>query len=362
MRQSPLCKRPRARAFTLVELLVVIGIIAVLIGILLPALNKARRSANTTQCASNMRMIALGMLNYISNHKGVLPPAMVTKSSIDGAGNSDTTNPFPDGWFWAAELMRLKYVQAPNLLSGANGDKQFHFEKASVFRCPEGNLPEDTTPFAGLSAATKGDYPADRKNSIPINGGIANSPRFDGGEPYSVASWYQLCAISSGNRVAYVGGDPSHVPGDDKVPADAPFVFFDQNKNGKPAPEAGTGMGGQLAVPGYTRKTSRIRHSDTMCMIAEAAYMNWMMGSTGFKPASSTVNGETQWMTPLAARHGKRSANGNNGYTNMAFFDGHVALLDTQPINDYVDKSTGQGGGPNIPQSLGVTFTLSQNR
>jgi prepilin-type N-terminal cleavage/methylation domain-containing protein/prepilin-type processing-associated H-X9-DG protein len=355
MRQQLICKRHRARAatpgFTLVELLVVIGIIAVLIGILLPALNRARRSANTTQCASNMRMIALGMLNYISNHKGTLPPAMVTKSSIDGAGNSDPTNPFPDGWFWAAELMRQKYVQAPNLLTGNPGDKSFHYEKASVFRCPEGNLPEDTAPFAGLSASTKGDYPADRKNSIPVNGGIANSPRLDGSEPYSIASWYELCAISSGNKAAYVGGS-----------ADAPFVFFDQNKNGKPAPEAGTGMGGQLAVPGYTRKTSRIKHSDNLCMIAEAGYLNWMMGSTGFTPASTVVNGETEWMTTIAARHGKRSANGNNGYTNIAFFDGHVSLVDTQPINDYVDKTTGQGGGPNIPQSLGVTFTLSQNR
>src|SRR4051794_40796785 len=102
MRQSTSQSPPRQHAVTLVELLVVIGIIAILIGVLLPALNKARRSANTTQCASNMRMIALGMINYISNHKGVLPPAMVTKSSTDGAGNSDPTNPFPDGWFWAA--------------------------------------------------------------------------------------------------------------------------------------------------------------------------------------------------------------------------------------------------------------------
>ena len=46
-----------------------------------------------------MHQIALAMLNYISNHKGTLPPAMVTKSSIDGAGNNDPTNPFPDGWF-----------------------------------------------------------------------------------------------------------------------------------------------------------------------------------------------------------------------------------------------------------------------
>ena len=68
-RQSPR-PRHRARAFTLVELLVVIGIIAVLIAILLPALNAARRQANTAKCASNMRQIAQAILSYTISNKG----------------------------------------------------------------------------------------------------------------------------------------------------------------------------------------------------------------------------------------------------------------------------------------------------
>jgi prepilin-type N-terminal cleavage/methylation domain-containing protein/prepilin-type processing-associated H-X9-DG protein len=66
-------RAPLQRAFTLVELLVVIGIIAVLIALLMPALSAARRHAQTIQCGSNLRSIGQAMQQYANDFKGRVP-------------------------------------------------------------------------------------------------------------------------------------------------------------------------------------------------------------------------------------------------------------------------------------------------
>jgi len=99
-------RQDRPSAFTLVELLVVIGIIAILISILLPALNNARNKANAIKCASNMRQIYIFCSMFAGENKGRLPaPALV--DDLAGMPDVDTTRAFAQvgaGQYGVADL------------------------------------------------------------------------------------------------------------------------------------------------------------------------------------------------------------------------------------------------------------------
>jgi prepilin-type N-terminal cleavage/methylation domain-containing protein/prepilin-type processing-associated H-X9-DG protein len=99
--------QPRqTKGFTLVELLVVIGIIALLISILLPSLNRARETANRVKCSSNLRQIGTAMQLYANENKGLFPRTIIqtnlasvipTWGTVSGsaAGGSPATNADP---------------------------------------------------------------------------------------------------------------------------------------------------------------------------------------------------------------------------------------------------------------------------
>ena len=113
--------RTKRTAFTLVELLVVIGIIAVLIGILLPALQRARRAANSTKCLSNLRQIALASTMYSNDFKSFI----VQPVQYDASFNPTTV-------FWFQRLSN--YLNKKQSRQGTFDTSQV---SAAISGCPE---------------------------------------------------------------------------------------------------------------------------------------------------------------------------------------------------------------------------------
>jgi len=288
----------RRGGFTLVELLVVIGIIALLISVLLPALNKARRSAATVQCASNMRQVSLAMIQYINANKGHIPPAAI--QVMPGV--------YPNGWWWASELVKQGYIKAPSVYTNP-GDTVKKFERKNPFRCPEGVDEDD-------SAGGGGDYPTDAKNNAYriVNDGSPGAQA----EGFAVPTWY-MPNCRNLSVTGAVAGDPAlsiSGPGARQTP----FLYFNSNN---PL---------NLVSPAWQRTMGQIHKSSELMMLVEASNENW------FDQTASTKYPTSVFLRRLGARHGKLTADGANAFTNFAFFDGHVALYPTADFENPKDK------------------------
>jgi len=144
--------RQRRKAFTLVELLVVIGIIAVLIGILLPALGRARESANAIKCSSNLRTIGQGLAMYVAENKQTFPAAYIYEG-MQINGNIQTPDAAINGYVhWSSFLYGTKNKRDPSIFRSSYGWE--------AFQCPsieKGGLPPTNTTPENLDAGQSND-------------------------------------------------------------------------------------------------------------------------------------------------------------------------------------------------------------
>jgi len=207
------CPHPGPRpAFTLIELLVVIAIIAVLIGLLLPAVQKVREAAAMTVCRNNLKQMALGTMNY-HDAAGTFPAGSVCRQGNQtgtGPGNANTTSYYDT---WAITL--LPYVEqgnvwslwnpsmpniAPDAVAGANF-AAMRQSYVAVYTCP-------VDVSAGVGFAP---YPPDSGNDYLTNtasGPSGSGPYKNGPYPKFMPATYR--AVSG---ATYGGSDWWSKPG-----------------------------------------------------------------------------------------------------------------------------------------------------
>ena len=282
-------KRSEVLAFTLVELLVVIGIIAVLISVLLPTLAGARRAAETAQCLSNLRQIGQGMAMYTSEHLGWGIPGFVRQQPAGGRGEET----------WATILVVKKYIRSADQMEfvkpepgeSTPGDTAWFSEGSAgntVFRCPSGTNTQNDGP--NVIPKSKTDDPNSwfwRRQSL-LDAGVTAS------QPISpiVDTWYAFNGVLPSNSDLQAGRGqdawPMRTLGHFRT-AQAPF------------------KAGQIVGPMI--KASKIKKAGEMAMIYDGIQMH-----------DFNTN-------KIAARHGRGKTQ-----TNFLFADGHAETVPSKSL------------------------------
>jgi prepilin-type N-terminal cleavage/methylation domain-containing protein/prepilin-type processing-associated H-X9-DG protein len=285
------------RAFTLVEILVVIAIIGVLVALLLPAVQAARESARRMQCQSNLKQIGLALLNYESSHK-VFPPGYI--SQVDKDGND--TGP---GWGWATLI--LPQMEEANLFN------QIHLD-----------LPiEDSSNKSARLAEVPGYFcPTEDYRHMWI------AKRSDG---------TPICEVAESNYVGVFGTTEPGVDGDGLFYRNSSVAIRDITDGTSKTLAVGerTHQLGQATWVGSVTNSALFPENDnTQAQSVAEQGASMILGHVGEGSGPGAVGEDVNQFYSL---HGEG--------TNFLFADGHVSFLRTDmDYATYVALATRAGG------------------
>jgi prepilin-type N-terminal cleavage/methylation domain-containing protein len=197
----------RKRGFTLIELLVVIAIIAILIGLLLPAVQKVREAAARMQCSNNIKQLGLAVHNYASANEKV-PPAW----SPDSGGGTFGSNAGNPSVYGTAHFFLLPYIEQDNVFKAAGNSAS---NQAGIiiktFICPSDSSLTSNLQRYGYAST---NYAANLMVMDPRGAGTIVTSMPDGtSQTVLFTERYKVCAPSSGGYTgagwamhpAYVG-------------------------------------------------------------------------------------------------------------------------------------------------------------
>ena len=288
-------QRKNRCGFTLVELLVVIGIIALLISILLPALGRARAAASSTKCLANLHMIGLALVNYTSDNKGRVCPSFNMVAPTTPGGSNYTaigSSQAMDGW--PCILDRDRYMQSSAQDQNVN----------TAFYCPE------TFDRYGMANGQTGTDAGNARGYVEwpmvFNGSGGDSdPQNPITIPLQGFNKIIRCSywINSYNPIGAALSAPTTI-----ASADLFYTVSCQY--------------GPDSTGSYTREhnTSSIRYPSRLIVVADGVYMG-RQGSTQLTLPSLVPQSNCR----IGYRH--RGTHGANTATNACFADGHAEAV-----------------------------------